>query len=317
LPTPSPPKPTSTLPTLWPEGTSDSAADASGTVWLISARCCRSRRQAGRRHKVLDLKHLSLAAQWLHLCRPAVETCFRQNLLTISLRPGSGLQPPFRLAAPVLIRKSLGMPQRIACKAASWDDAGRSVFCQTDALRYCCRLNLVRLLTALATTDRMEKLSPHLGAKIRLATSGDAEAIFSVHRDSVANLCSKSYSPQQISMWLDGRSPATYLDAISRGEIFLAVSAEQVVGFVEAIPGEIVKLFIRGSMAGTGIGASLMNAGLKLAEHQHAGPICIESTKNAEAFYAKYGFSKVGNGVFSRGGSAVSIEVVHLSRPGA
>lgn len=118
-------------------------------------------------------------------------------------------------------------------------------------------------------------------------------------------------------MWLEGRSPATYLDAISRSAISVAVSAEQIVGFIEAIPGEIVKLFVRGSTAGTGIGNSLMDVGLTMAQRGHDGPIRIESTKNAESFYAKFGFRKVGDGVFSRGGSSVSIEVVHLSRPKA
>jgi putative acetyltransferase len=154
-----------------------------------------------------------------------------------------------------------------------------------------------------------------VGATIRLAMPQDADAIFSVHKDSVASLCSASYSPQQISMWLEGRSPATYLDAILRGEIFVAISVEQIVGFVEATPGEIVKLFVRGSAAGAGIGDSLMSVGLTLAQRDHDGPVRIESTKNAESFYAKYGFRKVGDGVFSRGGSSVSIEVVHLSRP--
>jgi predicted GNAT family N-acyltransferase len=90
--------------------------------------------------------------------------------------------------------------------------------------------------------------------------------------------------------------------------------ADDVVGFVEAIPGEIVKLFIAGVAAGLGVGHRLMLAGLVMARHGHDGAIFIESTKNAEAFYARYGFEKIGEGVFSRGGSAVSIEVVKLSR---
>lgn len=170
---------------------------------------------------------------------------------------------------------------------------------------------------AFAPANHMKELSPRANTTIRLSTPLDAEAIFSVHRDSVASLCSTFYSPQQISMWLEGRSPATYLDAISRGEISVAVSAGHIVGFVEAVSGEIVKLFVHGSKAGTGIGNSLMDVGLTMARRGHKGPIRIESTKNAESFYAKYGFRRVGSGVFSRGGSSVAIEVVHLSGPGA
>lgn len=154
-----------------------------------------------------------------------------------------------------------------------------------------------------------------MNTTIRLATPLDADDIFAVHRDSVVSLCSASYSWQQISMWLEGRSPATYLDAISRSEMAVAESAQQVHGFIEAIPGEIVKLFVRGSMAGAGMGSMLLNVGLSMARKDHDGPIRIESTRNAEPFYFKHGFRKVGNGIFSRGGSSASIEVVHLSGP--
>lgn len=150
--------------------------------------------------------------------------------------------------------------------------------------------------------------------QIRLATAQDADAIFAVHRDSVASLCASAYSVQQIAMWLNGRSPATYQAAISNHQIVVATEADRIVGFVEATPGEIVKLFIAGAAAGHGAGDKLMEAGLALARDGYDGAIHIESTKNAESFYAKYGFEKVGEGVFSRGGSAVSIEVVKLSR---
>ncbi|MFT4246875.1 MAG: GNAT family N-acetyltransferase [Pseudomonas sp.] len=158
----------------------------------------------------------------------------------------------------------------------------------------------------------MNDLTSPASWTIRVAKPLDAEAIFSVHKDSVASLCSGSYLPQQIAQWMDGRSSETYLNAITRGEIHVAVSAGHIVGFVEATSGEIVKLFVRGSAAGIGIGSRLMSAGIKLAQRGHHGPIRIESTKNAESFYAKFGFFKVGSGTFSRGGSSIPIEIVHL-----
>ena len=152
-------------------------------------------------------------------------------------------------------------------------------------------------------------------AEIRLATTHDAETIFSVHRDSVESLCRSSYSPQQIAMWLEGRSSASYQAAIANKRIFVAALANEVVGFIEVAPGEIVKLFVKRAVAGRGVGDKLMHIGLAEAG-KGSGTIRIESTRNAVSFYARHGFQRVGEGLFSRSGSKVSIEIVKLLSEG-
>lgn len=152
---------------------------------------------------------------------------------------------------------------------------------------------------------------------LRSAQPHDADAILATHRDSVSALCHTHYSAQQIAMWLDGRSADSYQPAIAAGQIMLACDAQGVAGFVEFACGEIVKLFVRGRAAGQGVGHALMLAGIAGAEPGSGGLIRIESTRNAQPFYQRYGFAKVGEGVFSRGGSTVEIEVVMLERRAA
>jgi len=147
---------------------------------------------------------------------------------------------------------------------------------------------------------------------IRVAEQKDAEEIFLIHRDSVANLCRSYYSSEQISMWMDGRSSATYHEAIEQKRIFIADDNHSLVGFVEYAPGEIVKLFVRGISANRGIGDSLMKIALSRALEGGISKVRVESTRNAQSFYERYGFRKHGEGIFSRGGSGVSIEIIEL-----
>ncbi|TFF06761.1 GNAT family N-acetyltransferase [Pseudomonas sp. BCA14] len=146
---------------------------------------------------------------------------------------------------------------------------------------------------------------------IRTAMLEDAESIFEVHKNSVENLCHGDYSPEQIAMWLDGRSPESYRESIAAGNLWLAY-ADTLLGFVEIDGHEVSKLFVRGDAAGQGVGARLLNDALqriKTAGHPNA---YLEATLTAEKFYAAFGFRKVGEGTFSHGNSPVSIEIIKM-----
>jgi putative acetyltransferase len=148
--------------------------------------------------------------------------------------------------------------------------------------------------------------------RVRIATREDAEEVFATHRDSVESQCREFYTDEQVAMWLEGRSPATYDKAISEHRILVATMSDEIAGFVEYAPGEIVKLFVKGSAARHGVGDMLMRAALAKARRGHRGPIRLESTKNAQGFYERRGFAKVGEGFFSRGGSSISLEIIQM-----
>src|SRR5690606_35247472 len=105
--------------------------------------------------------------------------------------------------------------------------------------------------------------------------------------------------------------PETYRADCAAGRIKVAEQAGRVVGYVDAVPGELTRLFLLPEAAGQGLGKALMQVGLAQARQGHAGPLRIEATLNAAAFYARQGFRPVGQGEFGgRGAGFPPIAVV-------
>lgn len=150
---------------------------------------------------------------------------------------------------------------------------------------------------------------------LRPARPGDGPAVFDVTRRSVAGLARTHYSAEQIDGWMGERTPATYEEAIAGGRMVVAERGGAVVGFVDAAPGEVTRLFVLPEAAGTGLGKRLLAIGIEHARAGHAGPLRLEATRNAEAFYAKHGFRRVGTGCFSHGVGGDPIEIVHMELP--
>lgn len=150
---------------------------------------------------------------------------------------------------------------------------------------------------------------------IRPARPDDIDAIYAVHRDSVSSLCTGHYTPEQIAMWLDGRTPAMYLGAIERGQLWIAVDDDGgIAGFAENDGREVSKLFVRGARAGAGVGERLLAVALDAIRAAGHTSAYLEATRNACAFYRRHGFVEVGTGMFSRGSSGVALEIVCMER---
>lgn len=152
---------------------------------------------------------------------------------------------------------------------------------------------------------------------IRPATLSDAEAMLEVTARSAKGLAKTHYTPEQIAFWTEGRTPDYYRAAIAKGRAHVAEQGGKVVGFVDSEAGELTRLFILPEAAGKGLGARLMAVGLAEARKGHAGgPIRIEATRNAVAFYEKFGFRVTGHGIFSRGEGNPPIEIVKMEGMG-
>lgn len=148
---------------------------------------------------------------------------------------------------------------------------------------------------------------------IRLATPADIFALYQTHRNSVERLCRAHYAPEQIAMWLDGRKPEGYLDAITRGDLWLAEDTG-VLGFVEIDGAEVSKLFVAGDHAACGVGTRLLQTAIATLEARGVATIHIEATRNAVPFYEKFQFRVTGSGCFSRGNSSIQIEIATMER---
>lgn len=147
---------------------------------------------------------------------------------------------------------------------------------------------------------------------LRPARKGDGEALFDVTRRSVEALAHNHYSPKQIAGWMGERTPDYYETLIAQGQVVVAEYKDTIMGFVDAEPGEVTRLFLLPGAAGSGLGARLLHVGIENARKGHAGPIRVESTINAEGFYRRHGFRIVKRGYFSHGVGGDPIEIVHM-----
>lgn len=146
----------------------------------------------------------------------------------------------------------------------------------------------------------------------RSARHEDAEAVFKITKASIGGLAGPSYSPSQIENWMGERTAAFYEELIAKGGMTVCLRKGVVVGFVDAEPGEVTRLFILPEVAGVGLGRRLLDIGIAQARLSHSGSIKLEATINAEGFYRRCGFRSIGRGLFSHGLGGDPIEIVHM-----
>lgn len=150
------------------------------------------------------------------------------------------------------------------------------------------------------------------GITLRPARHGDGRSVFEVTRRSIAALANGCYSEAQLRGWMGERTAVFYEDLIANGRMVVAEQAGHIVGFVDAEPGEVTRLFLLESVAGEGLGRRLLEVGLAQAGAGGAAVIRVESTLNAKGFYQRHGFVERQQGVFSHGVGGEPIAVVHM-----
>ena len=147
---------------------------------------------------------------------------------------------------------------------------------------------------------------------VRKATLADRETIFHIHRDSVTLLCGTHYKKAQIDSWFEGRSSADYTKAIEFGGDWIAFVDQKPVGFVEFFTKSISMLYVHSAYRDQGVGRFLME--FALARLLGNGALIeLEALLNAESFYEKFGFAKIGDGKLRRP-SGLVIETVLMER---
>lgn len=150
---------------------------------------------------------------------------------------------------------------------------------------------------------------------LRAARAGDGAAVFAVTHQSITELAQGRYSAEQLRGWMGQRSHDDYERAIAKGGMVVACQGDTVVGFVDAEPGEVTRLFVLAQAAGQQLGSRLLAAGLAKAQAPHVQVIKVESTLNAEGFYRRHGFIAKGRDFFSHGVGGDPIEIVLMERP--
>jgi len=144
----------------------------------------------------------------------------------------------------------------------------------------------------------------------RAAKPGEGHLLFDITHDSIKAFGSPHYSQSQIKNWMGTRTFNTYDNLIDKGAVTVAGVAAKVLGFVDAAPGEITRLFVRPDATGLGIGSKLLEIGIAEAQKRGNTQIQVESTLNAVAFYHHHGFEVVGTGHFSHTLDNDPVEIV-------
>lgn len=150
---------------------------------------------------------------------------------------------------------------------------------------------------------------------LRAARAGDGAAVFAVTHQSITQLAGGRYSDEQLRGWMGQRTHEDYERSIAKGSMVVACQGETVVGFVDAEPGEVTRLFVLQQASGQQLGSRLLEAGLAKARAPGVEVIKVESTLNAEGFYQRHGFVAKGRDFFSHGVGGDPIEVVLMERP--
>jgi putative acetyltransferase len=138
----------------------------------------------------------------------------------------------------------------------------------------------------------------------RRAHPADAEAILAAHLDSIRSIGPKFYSPDIVTGWSAGLTPAVYIEAMESGEAFFIATGQLdgevvVLGFAthrvdDAQDGASV--YVRGGAARQGIGTALLRLAEDHARAHGAKSIHIQASLAGVVFYKTKGFEELRRG---------------------
>ena len=105
------------------------------------------------------------------------------------------------------------------------------------------------------------------------------------------------YSEEQLEKW--NNNLTVTIDYIEKNPVFNLVEENQIVGYYSYLKQEDNKikldnLFILPEYIGKGFGSFLMNDFLERMRNERYQKIILDSEPNAEQFYQKIGFTKIG-----------------------
>ena len=134
---------------------------------------------------------------------------------------------------------------------------------------------------------------------IRRARLEDMQAVMRAHKLSIEEMCSKDYSPFQISKWADVNYQKEIWEKSVNSDLHYVIEVDGVIeGFChskvhENGDGEIKGLYFTKKLSGKGIGREVFDLSMKFLEENHCSQVFIFGTKTAKGFYERMGFKEV------------------------
>lgn len=137
--------------------------------------------------------------------------------------------------------------------------------------------------------------------KIRMATASDIDCFMAVVETSILALCREAYTQQQIDALLQQYpGPNLYKKWLTERILIVAENEGGIIGFAQLDPdsASIEAVHVLPAYTHRGIGRRLLNEIENIAAQRGLAKISLDSSLNAERFYAKCGYLRKGSSQF-------------------
>jgi putative acetyltransferase len=150
--------------------------------------------------------------------------------------------------------------------------------------------------------DSMVRSSlPNMECQVRPARAGDAEAMLRAHHEAVRQTAGPYYSADVIEAW-EAKLTEKSVESLRReiadeGMIVLVADVDsQVVGFGMIVPGgeELRAVYVHPAHGRRSVGTAILKRLEEMAIERGVEHLNLESSINAEAFYAQHGYMVIG-----------------------
>ena len=129
--------------------------------------------------------------------------------------------------------------------------------------------------------------------KIRSANPAVADELLAIRRDAIMALASE-YGRVAAERWASAAPPDRAAKAIATNRVWVAELGSKVVGWVEVSGATIESLYVSSAAARRGVGSSLLAHAERQIHDAGASNAYLDASPNAEAFYARRGYRRVG-----------------------
>jgi GNAT superfamily N-acetyltransferase len=129
--------------------------------------------------------------------------------------------------------------------------------------------------------------------RIRSAIPTDADALLAIRRDAIMALA-EEYGRVAAERWATASHPDRAARAIATNRVWVTELGSQIVGWVEVAGATIESLYVSPAAARLGVGSALLTHAERHIRDAGAFIAHLEASPNAEAFYARRGYSRAG-----------------------
>ena len=129
--------------------------------------------------------------------------------------------------------------------------------------------------------------------RIRSANPTDADELLAIRRDAITALA-EEYGRVAAERWATAAHPDRAAKAIATNSVWVTECGSKVVGWVEVSGATIESLYVSSAAARRGVGSSLLAHAERQIRDAGASIAYLDASPNAEAFYARRGYRRVG-----------------------